>query len=170
MSVQGIKNVQEQRGIIGEYSNYGMEELIEWINTELPDDGTASMAGPMPVMANLLLSTHRPVVNHPHYEDAGLRERTRLIYKMYDRISATEYHSILKNLKVKYLIVVYHWCLSSGAPPKCSMPHIWEVENPTKEGQPKLPTLCPKLWGSGKTTAEPFKKVFKNHEYVVLKV
>ena len=49
-----------------------MEELVEWIKRDLPDDGTASMGGPMPVMANLLLSTGRPVVNHPHYEDAGI--------------------------------------------------------------------------------------------------
>ena len=48
-----------------------MEELVEWIKRDLPDDGSASMGGPMPVMANLLLSTGRPVVNHPHYEDAG---------------------------------------------------------------------------------------------------
>merc|ERR1719365_267740 len=106
MSVVGVQNVQHQRGIMGEYSNYGMEELVEWINAELPDDGTASLAGPMPVMANLLLSTGRPVVNPPHYEDAGLRERPRLIYKMYDRISPAEYHAILKNLRVKYLVVV----------------------------------------------------------------
>ena len=121
-------------------------------------------------MANLLLSTGRPVVNHPHYEDAGLRERTRLIYKMYDRISPEEYHAILKNLNVKYLVAVVHWCLSAGAPTGCSMPEIWQVENPPKKGEPVLPTLCPQLWGKGKKTAAPFKKVFSNREYVVLKV
>ena len=77
MSVQGVANIKEQRAIMGEYQNVQLEQLIEWINKSLPPD--AVLAGPMPTMANLLLSTGRPIVNHPHYEDAGLRERTKQV-------------------------------------------------------------------------------------------
>ena len=54
---------------MGEYSNPAQEELIEWINSGgIPDGPEGAMAGPMPVMANLLLSTRRPIINLPHYE------------------------------------------------------------------------------------------------------
>ena len=90
MSYQGIQNIQEQRQIMGEYQNVALEELIEWINKNLPKN--AVLAGPMPTMANLLLSTRRPIVNHPHYEDVGIRDRTKKVYTVFSRMSKEEVH------------------------------------------------------------------------------
>ena len=126
MSVQGVANIKEQRAIMGEYQNVQLEELIEWINKSLPPD--AVLAGPMPTMANLLLSTGRPVVNHPHYEDAGLRERTKQVapdkslrnlsnlsqvYTVFSRRPPSQVHRALADLRVEYLVLSAPWCLTT---------------------------------------------------------
>ena len=108
MSIQGVANLKEEHNRMGEYSNLQMEELFEWINATVPVE--ASFAGPMPVMANLLLSTRRPVINHPHYEDAGMRDRTKRVYEMYARHPATHYHNTLIKMKVHYLVIAKMWC------------------------------------------------------------
>jgi len=43
---------------------------LTFINENLPKN--AVFAGAMPTMASIKLSCLRPIVNHPHYEDAGI--------------------------------------------------------------------------------------------------
>ena len=111
MSYQGLANIQTQRNIMGEYNNPQLEQLIDWVNAELPPN--AVMAGPMPTMANLLLSTGRPIVNHPHYEDSGLRERTKAVYTMFSRRPPSQVHQALQDLRVEYLVLAAPWCLTT---------------------------------------------------------
>ncbi|XP_033761456.1 probable C-mannosyltransferase DPY19L1 [Pecten maximus] len=161
MSVQGIQNLQHQWSIMGEYSNYPLEELVEWVESRTPK--RAVFAGPMPTMATIKLCTGRPIINHPHYEDAGLRERTKDVYTMYSRKPAEEVKKILKKRKVQYAILEESWC-NRRSSVGCSMPEIWDIEDKANRG--KQP-LCQKLLHN----AEPhFKRVFRNNVYQVLKV
>ncbi|XP_074913085.1 protein C-mannosyl-transferase DPY19L1 isoform X2 [Buteo buteo] len=72
MAIEGSANLQTQWNIMGEFSNLPQEELLEWIKVNTRQD--AVFAGAMPTMASVKLSTLRPIVNHPHYEDAGLSD------------------------------------------------------------------------------------------------
>jgi len=171
MSIEGVSNVKKQHDTIGEYSNPQLEHLIEWINATVPVE--ASFAGPMPVMANLLLSTRRPIVNHPHYEDAGLRERTKRVYEMYSRHTTADYHKTLVDLKVHYLVAAKMWCFQQPRGDGCAMVESWDSEEPHYKN--KGNSLCKNLFGKGNNIAKeqnpyPFKRVFKNEEYCVLKV
>ena len=79
-------------------------------------------------MATVKLATGRPIINHPHYEDAGIRfaiflafftfssifnphrERTKLIYTVYSRRSSATIHATLRYLRADYVIVEDMWC------------------------------------------------------------
>lgn len=161
MSVSGLRNLKEQRSVIGEYSNPPLEDLINWVLKETPTD--AAFAGPMPLMASILLTTQRPIVNHPHYEDTKLRERTKTVYRAFGRGTVPELYRSLVDLKVSYLVIQEMWCF--GQPKKgCSMLNIWDIDEPQwKDRSP----LCPILYEGN---ASPLQRVFSNEVYVVLRV
>ncbi|GFY70609.1 probable C-mannosyltransferase DPY19L1 [Trichonephila inaurata madagascariensis] len=160
MSVQGVANIKHQRNIIGEFSNPDLEELISWINGTLPED--AVFAGPMPTMANILLSTRRPIVNHPHYENAGLRERTYKVYQIFSRKPVTEVYNTLLTMEVDYVILERSWCFGKRRE-GCAMVDLWDIEDPENKDKENV---CQKIVKN----PYPFRKAFRNSLYTVLAI
>lgn len=161
MAAQGVVNLQSQWSIIGEFSNYPQEELLEWIKDSTSP--TAVFAGAMPTMASVKLSTGRAIVNHPHYEDAGLRARTKMVYAMYSRKPAEEVKRNLIKLQADYFILEDSWC-TRRSKPGCSMPEIWDVEDAENAGKVPLCTLM------SRDSRPHFSAVFHNNIYKVLRV
>uniref|UniRef100_A0A2I3RXC1 Dpy-19 like 2 n=1 Tax=Pan troglodytes TaxID=9598 RepID=A0A2I3RXC1_PANTR len=166
MSVQGYANLRNQWSIIGEFNNLPQEELLQWIKYNTTSD--AVFAGAMPTMASVKLSTLLPIVNHPLYEDADLRlaadeARTKIVYSTYSRKSAKEVGEKLLELHVNYCVLEEAWCVVRTKP-GCSMPEIWDVEDPSNAANPPLCSVLLK-------DAKPyFTTVFQNSVYRVLRV
>ncbi|XP_053815944.1 probable C-mannosyltransferase DPY19L1 [Vidua chalybeata] len=161
MTIEGSANLRTQWNIMGEFSNLPQEELLEWIQVNTRQD--AVFAGAMPTMASVKLSTLRPIVNHPHYEDAGLRARTKVVYSMYSRKPASQVKRDLMKLGVNYYILEESLCVSRKKP-GCSMPEIWDVEDPANRGKIPLCTIM------SKDSRPYFITVFENSNYRVLKI
>ncbi|RDD40199.1 putative C-mannosyltransferase DPY19L1 [Trichoplax sp. H2] len=157
MSIQGYANLKEQINTNGEYSNVPMEELMEWIQSRTPRD--AAFAGTMGTMATVKLCTGRPIVNHPHYEHEGLRNRTKLVYEIYSRKSPKVVYKTLKKLKINYVIMEPSQCQQR---PKagCSIPELYDLQD--FQNRDKSST-CDQIIRNPK----PFTLVFNNHGYYV---
>uniref|UniRef100_A0A8C6Y620 Dpy-19 like C-mannosyltransferase 1 n=1 Tax=Naja naja TaxID=35670 RepID=A0A8C6Y620_NAJNA len=161
MAFEGIANLQKEWSIVGEFSNLPQEELLLWIKANTKPD--AVFAGAMPTMASVKLSAQRPIVNHPHYEDAGLRARTKIVYSMYSRKPAKEVKKGLLKMGVNYYILEDSWCLRRTKP-GCSMPEIWDIEDLANTG--KIP-LCNLMC---KDSRPYFRTVFNNNIFKILEV
>ncbi|XP_078454476.1 protein C-mannosyl-transferase DPY19L1 isoform X1 [Lampetra planeri] len=161
MSVQGTSNIHAQWANVGEFSNVEQEDLVTWIKSHTPED--AVFAGAMPTMASIKLSTGRAIVNHPHYEDAGLRARTKKVYSVYSRKGAAEVKGILQEMDVDYLVLEDSWC-TRRTKPGCSLPEIWDLIDPENRG--KIP-LCSHLYNH---PYPHFSPVFSNDVYTLLMV
>ncbi|XP_052801094.1 probable C-mannosyltransferase DPY19L1 [Mya arenaria] len=161
MGIQGYSNLQTQWNIRGEFSNAPLEEMVEWIKAKTTKN--AVFAGPMPTMATVKLCTNRPIVNHPHYEDAGLRERTKKVYMMYSRKPVYEVKKTIQDMGVDYVVLEDSWCVRRSRQ-GCSMAEIWDIEDEANQGQTPA---CAVL----RDNPEPhFKKVFQNNVYQILKI
>ncbi|XP_056008061.1 probable C-mannosyltransferase DPY19L1 [Ostrea edulis] len=162
MTIEGIQNIMHQWSIMGEYSNFPLEEMVEWIKVQTPKK--AVFAGPMPTMATIKLCTGRPIVNHPHYEDAGLRARTMKVYSMFSKKPLSEVKQNLIDLKVDFVILENSWCVRKQKE-GCGMSEIWDIED--KINRHETVQACTKL----RDKPEPyFSRVFRNDVYDVLKI
>jgi hypothetical protein len=162
MAIRGIPTLQKELGIVGEYSNNGLEEVVHWIlkNTE-PFD---SFVGPMTIMATVRVTTFRPIYNHPHYEDAGLRRRTRQAYSMYSRKPLDEIYNIHKEIGARYIVAERHLCFSGRT--GCRYRDKWDAEDLVNIGNRPV---CETLFGDEPGGLEPyFRKVFENREFTIL--
>ncbi|CAD5123910.1 DgyrCDS12217 [Dimorphilus gyrociliatus] len=162
MAYEGKKNLEVELSRTGEYSDLQTEGLFDWI--EKKTKKSAVFAGPMPTMANIKLSTGRPVVNHPHYEDSALRERNKKVYSIFSRRATKTVYATLREMYVQYVVIAHHWCFGSSKS-GCSMYESWDLEEPNFKNQP---IVCKSLIQNGKS--EYFEKVFDNQQYSVFKL
>ncbi|VDN02951.1 unnamed protein product [Thelazia callipaeda] len=168
MAYKGKMNIQKVLGVQGEYGNPSQEALFQWVLEHTKSDSV--FAGPMPDMANLKLSTGRPIVNHPHYEDAGQRERTYKVYSILSRKPIKEVYHTLKQMGVNYYIFRPRWCDPSHSLPNCTFQDIWDLVDPANR---KRESLCKVIMNAliGKTKTLPLLKVvYMSQEYVVFKL
>ena len=167
MSYQGLDNIIKQHSIQGEYSNYEMEKMMVWIrgNTKRNE----AFVGSMPTMANIKLSTNRPVVNHPHYEDVGIRGRTREIYShVFGFRPVEELHSMLKNkYKASYLVLERQYCYSH--PPgrkECAMFELAHLGMEKTSGY----KACDLILMQDSKATKYFKRVFSEKLFNIFRV
>lgn len=168
MSFQGIANLKKQHMMIGEYSNYNLEATMNWINEKTDLDDVFS--GSMPLMANVKLSTNRPVTNHPHYEDIHLRTRVQKLYSLlYGYRPIDEIHKFLKfKLKAKYLIIEKHYCLSAPPnKPECAMSAIAHVNGLKKTAKVQA---CYFILDQNEYSIRFFRKSFEKTQFSIFRI
>ena len=167
MSYQGLQNLQAQYAIQGEYNDYSTERMMNWINSNTKLDD--AFAGSMPTMANVKLSTNRPIINHPHYEDVGLRHRIQALYPhLYGFRNVRELHQILKSdYKARYLVVESHFCLSAPpGKPECAMSEIAHLHLKRTE---KV-KACESLLGQSAEVRKYFLKEFQSDNLSIFRI
>ena len=128
----GGSNIKNELNRIGSFENYPHEQMLEFINEKMPNN--VVFAGAMPTMASIKHITGRAVVNHPHYENEEIRNRTEKVYSMWYRKPMADIHKILKELQVTHFIYEHSWCTRSNGP-GCSMAELFDHKDVENRGK-----------------------------------
>lgn len=153
-------------------------ELMSWINSHTP--GKAVFAGSMQLLAGVKLCTGRALTNHPHYEDSGLRERTRAVYQIYAKRPPEEVHTLLRALGADYVILEDSICYERRHRRGCRLRDLLDVANGhvmdgPGENDPDLkpadhPRFCEEIRRDLPPYRAFFTRVFQNKTFHVYKL
>ncbi|CAK6436546.1 unnamed protein product [Pipistrellus nathusii] len=119
--------VMDELSELREFYDPDTVELMHWINSNTPQ--TAVFAGSMQLLAGVKLCTGRTLTNHPHYEDSGLRARTRAVYQVYARRPPEEVHALLRALGTDFVILEDSICFERRHQRGCRLRDLLDVAN-----------------------------------------
>uniref|UniRef100_A0A7N4PCX8 Dpy-19 like C-mannosyltransferase 3 n=1 Tax=Sarcophilus harrisii TaxID=9305 RepID=A0A7N4PCX8_SARHA len=153
-------------------------ELMNWIKSNTPKK--AVFAGSMQLLAGVKLCTGRTLTNHPHYEDKGLRERTKEVYQIYAKRSPEEVYSLLKSFGTDYVILEDSICYERRHSRGCRLRDLLDIANGhvmdgPGENDPDLkpakhPRFCEEIKRNLPSYSAHFTRVFQNKTFHVYKL
>nr|CAH8865618.1 unnamed protein product [Trichobilharzia regenti] len=125
IAYQAVREILFQLSQLSEFYDPDTVELMEWIKSNL--NNRSIFTGSMQLMAAIKCCTSRPIANHPHYENAELRRRTKQLYQIYGRKSLDEVYSILRNYSIDYFIIETSICFTKST--GCREADLIDFEN-----------------------------------------
>ncbi|KAM9825660.1 probable C-mannosyltransferase DPY19L3 isoform X1 [Syngnathus typhle] len=168
----------EELSDLREFYDPDTVELMTWISTKTP--GRAVLAGSMQLLAGIKLCTGRIITNHPHYEDADLRDRTKQVYQVYARRSPQDVHAILQGLGAHYVVLENSICYERRHRRGCRLRDLLDLANGhimDGEGANDAdlvaaahPRFCDAVKTDSPEYAALFKRTFQNKTFHVYRV
>ncbi|KAF7459333.1 Dpy-19/Dpy-19-like protein [Cryptosporidium felis] len=97
--------------------------LIDWINTNLPDE--TPILSDMVVSATLRLMTKTKIITHPQYENVKIRKRTQFVYSISACISIKElYDTMEQQFRTDYLLLSIYRCAEPKGGDTITIVHV----------------------------------------------
>lgn len=156
----GFKNIKTQFQKKTEFRNPELENLIHWIDKTEPH---AVFGAPIELAAHILLTTKRPIVNHPLIEYPDMIDRTKSLYSIFSKKLSTEIYNNLVKLRVQYVVVSYDSCFV-GSSEGVRLIDIFDYLDPDNY---EKKAFCVSLFQNHNPT---FLKVFENVKYIVIQI